>query len=43
MAGGAIALGVGAVVVQWAMMLVGAILLLLLVLTIIGLLTGGGI
>jgi len=43
MAGGAIALGVGAAVVQWAMMLVGAILLLLLVLTIIGLLTGGGI
>ena len=40
MAGGAIALGVGAVVVQWAMMLVGAILLLLLVLAIIGLLTG---
>lgn len=43
MAGGAIALGVGAAVVQWSMMMVGAILFVLLVVAIIGLLTGGGI
>jgi hypothetical protein len=43
MAGGAIALGVGAAVVQWSMMMVGAILLILLVVAIIGFLTGGGI
>ena len=41
MAGGAIALGVGAAVVQLAMMLVGTILLILLVVVIIGGLTGG--
>lgn len=43
MAGGAIALGIGAAVVQWSMMMVGAILLILLVVAIIGFLTGGGI
>ncbi|MEM9080839.1 MAG: hypothetical protein AAGC74_09130 [Verrucomicrobiota bacterium] len=43
MAGGAIALGVGAAVVQWSMMMVGAILLILLVVVIIGFLKGGGI
>ena len=43
MAGGAIALGIGAAVIQWSMMIVGAILLVLLVIAVIGFLTGGGI
>jgi hypothetical protein len=43
MASGAIALGVGAAVVQWSMMMVGAILLILLVVAVIGFLSGGGI
>lgn len=43
MACGAIALGVGAAVVQWSMMMLGAILLILLVVAVIGVLTGGGV
>jgi len=43
MAGGAIALGVGAALIQWAMMMVGAILIILLVLAVIAFLSGGGV
>ncbi|MDF1659509.1 MAG: hypothetical protein P1U58_17970 [Verrucomicrobiales bacterium] len=43
MAGGAIALGIGAAVVQWSMMIVGAILLVFLVIAVFAFLTGGGL
>ena len=40
LAGGAIALGIGAAVVQWSMMIAGAIILILLVIVILGFLGG---
>ncbi len=43
MAGGAIALGVGAALIQWSMMMVGAILAVVIVMIIIGAITGGGL
>lgn len=43
MAGGAIAIGVGAAVVQWSMMIVGAILVVFLIVAVIAVLTGGGV
>lgn len=42
MAGGAIALGVGAAFVQWSMMIVGALLVVFLVVAVIAVLSGAG-